>query len=79
MLVPSGGTGITINAGPTDVINLRGLIIEGAGVGQNGIIFNTGGVLTIENCVVRNLTGNGSFLRAERFERACGVEHVGGQ
>jgi hypothetical protein len=43
----------------TDVINLRGLIIEGAGVGTNGIVFNTGQALTIENCVVRNLIGYG--------------------
>ena len=34
VLVPSGGTGITINAGASDIINLRGLIIEGAGVGS---------------------------------------------
>ena len=79
VLVPSGGTGITINAGPTDVVNLRGLIIEGAGVGQDGIDFNTGGALTIENCVVRNLTGNGHLLRAERVGLAGGIEHASGQ
>jgi hypothetical protein len=32
VLVPSGQVGITINAGATDIINLRGLIIEGAQV-----------------------------------------------
>ena len=58
ILVPSGGTGITINAGPTDTVNLRGLIVEGAGVGATGIRFNTGASLTIENCVVRGLTSN---------------------
>jgi hypothetical protein len=62
VLVPTAGTGITINAGPTDVINLRGLLVEGAGVGQNGIQFNSGGTLTIEQCVVRNLTNNGIAL-----------------
>jgi hypothetical protein len=59
VLVPSGGTGITISAGPNDKINLRGLIIEGAGSGNTGISFNSGRSLTIENCVVRNLTANG--------------------
>jgi len=59
VLVPSGGTGIIINAGASDVVNLRGLIIEGAGIGQNGIVFNTGQTLTIEKCVVRNHTNNG--------------------
>src|SRR5262245_11327588 len=37
ILVPASGTGITINAGATDKINLRGLIIEGAGIGATGI------------------------------------------
>src|SRR5882724_7095100 len=46
ILVPSAGTGITINAGTNDKINLRGLIIEGAGVGENGIAFATGKSLT---------------------------------
>jgi parallel beta-helix repeat protein len=59
VLVPSGGTGITISAGPNDKINLRGLIIEGAGVGQTGIAFGSGAALTIVNCVIRNLTGSG--------------------
>jgi|SRR5215475_6523039 len=62
ILVPSGGTGITINAGAADVIYLRGLVIEGAGVGSHGIVFNTGRFLTIENCVVRNLTSSGINL-----------------
>jgi Right handed beta helix region len=59
ILVPSGQTGITINAGATDKVNLRGLIIEGAGVGATGIAFTSGQSLTIDNCVVRNLASNG--------------------
>lgn len=59
VLVPEGGTGITINAGANDQINLRGLAIEGAGVGATGIRLNSGGSLTITNCVVRNLTTAG--------------------
>lgn len=57
VLVGSGQTGIIINAGSLDAVNLRGLIIEGAGLGQKGIVFNSGKSLTIENCVVRGLTG----------------------
>src|SRR5271169_315352 len=34
---PSGGTGITINAGYSDTISLRGLTIDGGGIGANGI------------------------------------------
>lgn len=59
VLVPDSGTGITINAGTTDIINLRGLIIDGAKVGGTRIQFNSDKTLTIENCVVRNLAGNG--------------------
>jgi hypothetical protein len=62
VLVPSGGTGITVNAGPNDKINLRGLIIEGAGVGGTGILFSSGGNLTITNAVIRNLLGTGLAL-----------------
>jgi hypothetical protein len=57
------GNGIEINAGPNDAVTLRGLTIEGAGVGppapQNGIVFNAGKSLTIENCVGRHLAGHG--------------------
>ncbi|MEO8753174.1 MAG: hypothetical protein ABI624_10900 [Casimicrobiaceae bacterium] len=63
ILVPTGGTGITVNAAATDIINLRGLIIEGALVGHDGIQFNTGKSLMIENCVIRNLNGTGTFYR----------------
>jgi hypothetical protein len=50
----SSGDAITINAGPNDSIHLRGLTINGFGSGSNGIKFNTGGNLAIENCVIRN-------------------------
>lgn len=56
--VPSGGIGITINAGVSDAVSLRGLTIEGGGVGQTGIQFNTGKSLTLENCVIRHVTQN---------------------
>ncbi|MEA2989664.1 MAG: hypothetical protein QOG83_2375 [Alphaproteobacteria bacterium] len=59
ILVPSGGTGITINAGASDAVNLRGLNIEGAGVGGIGIQFLSGKSLVVENCVARNLTFSG--------------------
>ena len=59
-IVPAaGGNAITINAGSSDAIGLRGLTINGAGSALNGVVFNTGGPLTIQNCVVRNLTGQG--------------------
>jgi len=60
--VPSGGTGITINAGASDAINLRGLIVDGAGIGPTGIVLNQAQSLMIDNCVVRNLTSSGIAL-----------------
>jgi Right handed beta helix region len=57
--VPSSGIGITINATTNDAVSLRGLTIDGAGVGATGIKFNTGKSLTVENCVIRHMTGDG--------------------
>jgi hypothetical protein len=57
--VPPGGTGILINAGINDHISLRGLTIDGGGVGTTGIQFNSGASLVVANCVIRNLTNDG--------------------
>jgi hypothetical protein len=57
--VASGGTGITINGAATDEVNLNGLLIDGSGVGLNGIVLNTGQSLTIAGCVVRDVTNDG--------------------
>src|SRR5262249_2502488 len=58
-LISSGVTGITINGAATDAVSLRGLTIKGIGFGGgNGIIFNSGKSLTVENCVIRNLDGS---------------------
>jgi hypothetical protein len=59
VIVPSSGVGITINAGTNDAVSLRGLSIEGGGVGATGIVFNTGASLTVENCVIRHMTQDG--------------------
>ncbi|MEA2987415.1 MAG: hypothetical protein QOG83_126 [Alphaproteobacteria bacterium] len=59
VLVPAGGIGITISAGSTDIINLRGLFIEGGGVGSIGIQFTGGSSLNIQNSVIRNLQQTG--------------------
>jgi hypothetical protein len=58
--VPAGGTGITINAGSSDVIVLRGLTLNGNGVAYNGVAFNSGGSLTVINCFVQNFVFDGS-------------------
>jgi hypothetical protein len=59
VLTPSSISGITINAGPSDVVNLRGLDIDGAGSGTSGIVFTTGGSLNVQNSVIRGFTSHG--------------------
>jgi hypothetical protein len=58
-IVPAaGGDGIHIQAGPNDNVSLHGLVIDGAGTGDHGIYFATStagsGILTIQDCVIRN-------------------------
>jgi Periplasmic copper-binding protein (NosD) len=55
----SSGNAITINAGATDSVHLRGLTLTGLGTGLNGIQFTTGENLAIENCVIRNFANAG--------------------
>jgi hypothetical protein len=59
---PAEGNGITINAGSGNVI-LTGLEVDGASAAYNGIVFNTGSSLLIDNCVVKDFiegTGTGT-------------------
>src|SRR5262245_40955387 len=53
------GRAIEINATATDAVSLNGLLVEGNGVGQYGIIFTTANSLVVDNCVVRNFTAHG--------------------
>jgi hypothetical protein len=59
ILAPSGGTAITISAGSSDKIVLRGLTLEGEGAAGFGIDFESGASLTITDCFVRNMNGDG--------------------
>jgi hypothetical protein len=58
------GDGIDINAGANDAVILRGLTLNNQG-GQNttnGILFNTGATLHIENCVVSGFLSFGQRI-----------------
>ena len=57
---PSSGDGVTVNAGGSDTVVLRGLVLNG-GAG-NGITVNTVGVLHVENCVISGFAQGLSFL-----------------
>jgi hypothetical protein len=62
--VPSGvnENGISVNGGPNDVIILRGLAVNYQGSGfVNGIAFNSGNALHIENCIATGFS-NGAGI-----------------
>jgi hypothetical protein len=58
----ASGNGITINAGVNDSVVLRGISVDGGGTGANGIVFNSGGKLTIDQCNVSNFVGASSNI-----------------
>jgi hypothetical protein len=57
---PASGNAITINAVSGNV-TIHGVSLNGAGVTgtTNGIVFNSGASLTIENCIIGNMTNDG--------------------
>ena len=57
-----GTTAITIHTGPYDIVVLRGLTLDGASTGLNGIHFLAGGILHIENCVINNFNEQGIVM-----------------
>lgn len=63
-IVVAGTNGIVVAAGPSDVIILRGLQLDGGPLISNslaGVKFNSGGVLMIQNCSIRNFTGSSGY------------------
>lgn len=56
---PTSGSAIVVNAGATDIVNLRGLTLVGNGVGTDAIVWHSGASLNIQNCVVRGFTQYG--------------------
>jgi hypothetical protein len=56
----SGTNGIVVAAGPTDVVTLRGLFIDGIGPGAGslaGVQFSSGGTLNVERCRIFEFQG----------------------
>lgn len=44
---------ITVNAGPSDVVILRGLVVDGLGTANSGIRFNSGAALHVQNTLIK--------------------------
>ena len=60
---------VNVFAGPNDRVFLRGLTIEGQGIGVFGIVFGSGAALHIQNCVIRNFNRTPSLAaQGIRFE-----------
>jgi hypothetical protein len=57
-----GGIGIQVNSGASGHVSLHGLIIEGNGVGAQGIVLNTAASLVVDHCIIQNLTGAGILI-----------------
>jgi hypothetical protein len=57
----SANNGIVVNAGPTDVVYLSGLNINGFGSAQNGVRFIAGAALHIEHSVIRGANASGGW------------------
>jgi hypothetical protein len=55
----SGTNAIVIQAGPSDVVTLRNLRLNGIGTGINGIRFLGGRAIHIQNCYIFGFTSNG--------------------
>ncbi len=59
-ILVAGTNGITVSAGVNDIVVLRGLQIDGGPVSSNslnGVKFNSGAALIVQNCAIRNFTG----------------------
>src|SRR5262249_5476625 len=56
MPIPNSGS-ISISAGAGDIVSLRGLVLDGQGVGQSGIVLQQASGVHVQNCVVRNFQG----------------------
>ena len=78
----SGTNGIVVQAGPSDVVILRNLRINGIGTGINGIRWLSGKALTVENCDIFGFTTNGIDIAksdgGKAFVHNTVVQNVGG-
>jgi hypothetical protein len=58
-ILATGSTAITVKAGPSDVVSLRGLEVDGDMVAAIGILFASGQSLNIQKTVFRGFTNTG--------------------
>jgi hypothetical protein len=70
----NSGSAITIAAGPSDSVYLRGLNIDGLQrSGRYGIEFQSGGALTVVNCFARHFSAVGLYISPTSGPVAIGI------
>jgi len=72
----STGNAITISAGPSDRVVLRGLTIEGLGAGLTGIKVLAAGSVQVENCTINHFTQFGIDFVPSSATATTGQLHV---
>jgi hypothetical protein len=77
----ANGYGISINAGSNDVVTLKGLAIEGVGAANYGVWFNTGNILNVLDCSIKNTLIDGIYVgaalnSAELFVSNTFISHI---
>lgn len=84
VLASAGSPGISISTTSGDNVILRGLTIEGAGVGSNGIRMQGAGNLTVSNVSIQGFTqtngdgsiGNGLYIRPSGGSPVISISNV---
>lgn len=59
----AGAAAVTINAGASDAVHLRGLSIDGVTTGAYGVLFNSGASLDIVKCRIGNFAKTGVVVQ----------------
>ncbi len=57
-ITTGAGNGIIVNAGPNDVVHIRGLTIEGGGSGLSGVRVLSAAEVFIQRCIIRGIKGS---------------------
>ena len=62
-VLAAGTNGFVINAAATDKITIRGITFNGVGTGVNGIVFNSGASLSVENVSISGFSNYGILVQ----------------
>jgi hypothetical protein len=78
-ILAAGTNGVVINAAATDVVILRGLVIDGgtaAVPGLNGIRFIAGAALHVQDCIIKNFSGTAPNGHGILFAPSAGTSEL---